>query len=108
MLRINFIFRPVVPEDEAIEIKRLNNNYHTSIKSLRRYLNNKYNTFLQSSLDPEEILKVFKQDFVRCSAINDKWNAEQKVLREQRVAEQLEEGHFLNYNKNNYIMHLCI
>ncbi|KAF7287126.1 mitochondrial ribosomal protein S26 [Rhynchophorus ferrugineus] len=96
--------RTTIPEDEALEIKRIYNNYHTAVKSLRRYLSNKYSTYFQSSLDPEEILKVFKQDFVRCSAINDKWNAEQKILREKRVAEQLEEE--LNYARNRIELEL--
>ncbi|XP_030765295.1 probable 28S ribosomal protein S26, mitochondrial [Sitophilus oryzae] len=82
---------PILPEDEQIEIKRLFNNYRNHLKSVRRYLINKHSKIEETTHDPEELLKIINQDFERCSAINDKWNAEQKILREQRIAKQLED-----------------
>lgn len=90
--------RPVVPEDEKIELKRLNNNYNTQIKSIRRYLSNKYYRFGSSEINPEEQKRQFEEDYVRCMELNNKWNEEQKVLREKRVAEKLEDE--LNFARN--------
>ncbi|KAJ8965177.1 hypothetical protein NQ314_004320 [Rhamnusium bicolor] len=82
--------RTVIPEEEKVELMRLYNSYRTQIKSLRRYLTYKYCTKFLASEDPEEQKKIFEEDFARCIEINKKWNEEQNVLREKRVAEELE------------------
>lgn len=90
--------RTVIPEDERIELMRLNNNYKTQIKSIRRYLNMKYYTGDAIDINLEEEEKRFEEDFARCMKINNKWNEEQRVQREKRVAEELEEA--LSFARN--------
>lgn len=48
----------------------------------------------QGSLDPEEILKHFKEDYQKCTELNNQWNAEIKEAREKRLETELEEGKF--------------
>lgn len=48
----------------------------------------------QTSLDPELILKHFKEDYLKCTELNDQWNAEVKEAREKRLEAELEEGKF--------------
>lgn len=90
--------RPVIPKEEELELQRLYNNYRTTTNSITNYLTLKYNVKYQASEDPEQVRKVFEEDFQRCMSINDKWNEEQKVLREQRVAKEIEEQ--LEFAKN--------
>ncbi|KAJ8920616.1 hypothetical protein NQ315_004755 [Exocentrus adspersus] len=82
--------RLVLPEDERIELMRLNANYKTQMKSIRKYLFDKYSNLNATEADPETQRKEFEEDFARCMEINNKWNDEQRVLREKRVAEELE------------------
>ncbi|XP_018563226.1 probable 28S ribosomal protein S26, mitochondrial [Anoplophora glabripennis] len=90
--------RPVVPEDEEVELKRLSNNYKTQIKSIRRYLSNTYYILGKTEIDPEEQKRQFEEDYARSMELNNKWNEEQKILREKRVAENLE--YELNFARN--------
>lgn len=83
--------RIVLPVEERDELIRLFNNYRTSIKSIRRFLTYRYSELLQAKSDTEQLKKAFEEDFVRCKAINDEWNAELKKQREERIAKQLEE-----------------
>lgn len=39
--------------------------------------------------DPEEIKRLFEEDFERCVKINDEWNEQQRVVREKEAAERL-------------------
>ncbi|XP_060517713.1 small ribosomal subunit protein mS26 [Cylas formicarius] len=82
--------RPVIPDDESEELKRLNNKYRTEVKSLRQYLTRKYQSLSETNEDPQIQQQVFAEDFARCKEINEKWNAEIKILREKRAASQLE------------------
>nr|CAI5853605.1 unnamed protein product [Callosobruchus analis] len=82
--------RPVVPEEEKLEIMRLYNNYRTKVKSLRRYLFSQHCTLLLKSEDPEEQKRLFEEDLQRCMKINNEWNEKQRELREQAMAEELE------------------
>ncbi|XP_044268744.1 probable 28S ribosomal protein S26, mitochondrial [Tribolium madens] len=83
--------RPQIPEEEDNELKRLTNNYRTAMKSIRRFLTYRYSVSLQATADTEQLKKAFEEDFSRCKAINDEWNAELERLRNERIARQLEE-----------------
>ncbi|KAL1513443.1 hypothetical protein ABEB36_002854 [Hypothenemus hampei] len=83
--------KPKLPEDEANEIRRLFNNYKNNVRSIRKYLYKKHCTIFEISSDPQEILKEFKEDLVKCHEINDKWNAEVKINREARLQKELDE-----------------
>lgn len=80
------------PEDEEREYRRLYNNYRSNVKSIRSYLIKRYCVTNQSSLNPEEILKQFNEDLVKCNEINNQWNEEVKISREKRLNEELEKG----------------
>lgn len=82
--------RPVVPPEEGIEMTRLFNNYRTQVKSLKAYLESKYCVSNLKTSDPEEIKRLFEEDFARCMKINDEWNEQQRIIREQQAAERLE------------------
>lgn len=83
--------RPEVPEEEKLELMKLYNNYRTQIKSLRKYFDRKYNIRYQQSTDIEQHMKDFEQDFARCTALNDTWNAERQKVREKRLAETIKQ-----------------
>lgn len=81
--------RPVIPIEEELEMRRLFNNYRTHVKSLRAYLEEKYCVSNLKTSDPEEIKRLFEEDFARCMKINDEWNEKQRIIREQQIAEEL-------------------
>ncbi|XP_066254875.1 small ribosomal subunit protein mS26 [Euwallacea similis] len=81
---------PQIPDDEDQELMRLFNNYRNNVRSIRKYLINKYSDEYQTSTESEEILKHFKEDFLKCQAINNEWNEKVKIAREARVKEEQE------------------
>ncbi|XP_018336152.1 probable 28S ribosomal protein S26, mitochondrial [Agrilus planipennis] len=81
--------RPVIPKEEELELRRLNNNYRTQMKSIRNYLTERYHVKYLPSSNVEQIREDFEKDFAQCNEINTKWNEEIKVLREQRIAEEI-------------------
>lgn len=81
--------RPVIPVEEDIEILRLFNNYRTHMKSIKAYLEEKYCVSNLKTSDPEEIKRLFEEDFERCVKINDEWNEKQRITREKQAAEML-------------------
>lgn len=76
--------RPEIPLEEQTEILRLYNNYRTTMKSIRSH-------FVQEAqrkevqMDLNHQLRLAEEDFLRCSEINDLWNAEIAVKREKRL-----------------------
>lgn len=74
------------PEDERLELLRLNNNYKTQMRSVRSYLigeverNKAISTAGHLIVSPEEEA----QELERCRKINDEWNAEALKKREER------------------------
>ncbi|XP_044751122.1 probable 28S ribosomal protein S26, mitochondrial [Coccinella septempunctata] len=84
--------RPQIPEEETVEIKRLYNKYRTELKTITKFLTLKYNEEFQQKEDTDLKRKEFEEDLRNCMRINDEWNAKQKVLREARSDEELEEA----------------
>ncbi|KAB0804853.1 hypothetical protein PPYR_01823 [Photinus pyralis] len=84
--------RPQIPTEDYEELKRLHNNYRTQIKSLTGYFTEKYSTENIQQFDIEQHEKSIKDDFLKCTAINDEWNRQIKIQREERVAKELEES----------------
>ncbi|CAH1967003.1 unnamed protein product [Acanthoscelides obtectus] len=82
--------RPVIPEEEKLELMRLYNNYRTKVKSLRSYLVAKHCTKFQASEDPEEQRRLFEEDLQHCIKMNNEWNEKQRIFREQAMTEELE------------------
>lgn len=83
--------RPNTPPEELEELKRLNNNYRTLMKSIRSYLHSRYNV-ASVVVDHEAHEQEFLEDFQACSKINDEWNEKCRLLRESRLAKQLEDA----------------
>lgn len=81
---------PVLPDDEALEIRRLYNNYYTSYKSVTAYLVSKYSLKNQAEFDHETHRREVEEDFLRCNQLNDDWNRQQAIVREQRVSRELD------------------
>ncbi|XP_074095794.1 mitochondrial ribosomal protein S26 [Cotesia typhae] len=73
-----------LPPEEAIEIRRLSNNYNTQMKSLRGYFM-KVVEENKEQLDEELNRKTEEKDFKRCMEINDQWNKVQAQNREERL-----------------------
>ena len=81
---------PVIPEEEAAELKRIHNYYRTHMTSLISH-------FMQTEsanrikFDPVTVRALAAKDFVKCNEINEQWNEEVAKQRVQRLAEQREE-----------------
>lgn len=81
--------KPVIPDDEKEELKRLFNNYRTQIKSLRKFFYLKHSVTLMAQADTEQLKKDFDEDFLRCQKINNEWNEVIRKQREERLAKEL-------------------
>lgn len=69
--------RPEVPEEERLELKRINNNYKTQIRAIRRFY---YEDMIKEkstlhSASSEMSQRVEAEEWERCVELNDQWNA---------------------------------
>lgn len=83
--------RPVITEEERVELLRINNNYKTQMRAIRKFYRDELVKELSSSNNraSEESLRVEREDWERCLKLNEEWNANISVEREKRRAEQL-------------------
>ncbi|XP_066143886.1 small ribosomal subunit protein mS26 [Euwallacea fornicatus] len=81
---------PQIPDDENQELLRLFNNYRNNVRSIRKYLIQKHSYENQTTIETEEIVKQFKEDFLKCQTINNEWNENVKIAREARVNKEHE------------------
>jgi len=81
--------RPIIPLEEAEEIKRLYNEYRTYRESIRRYFMSEVEKNAVQ-YDEETVRKAEDEDFERCFLLNEEWNKEMAIIREERHAEQLQ------------------
>ncbi|XP_068977438.1 small ribosomal subunit protein mS26 [Bombus flavifrons] len=81
--------KPVIPIEEYNELKRLHNNYKTLMKSVMSFFIEKQKK-MEVSLDTNAVQKNMQQDFEICCSINDKWNKEVAMMREERLARERE------------------
>lgn len=79
--------RPVIPIEEYNELKRLHNNYKTLMKSVMSFFIEKQKE-VQLSLDTNIVQTNMQQDFEICCSINDEWNKEVAMMREERLARE--------------------
>ncbi|KAF5287573.1 hypothetical protein FQA39_LY15902 [Lamprigera yunnana] len=84
--------RPVIPEEDREELKRLYNIYRTEIKSLKNFFVEKYSAENLEKFDIEQHNKGIREDFIACNKINDEWNQQIKLQREERFTNELEEN----------------
>ncbi|KAL2722735.1 hypothetical protein V1478_009598 [Vespula squamosa] len=82
--------RPKIPIEEYIELKRLNNNYRTAMKSLMQHFENEFNKS-QVQFDEITVNKTANEDFIQSNLINDEWNMQIAKIREVRLAKEKEE-----------------
>ncbi|XP_057325820.1 probable 28S ribosomal protein S26, mitochondrial [Microplitis mediator] len=76
--------RVIIPQDEAAENRRLNNNYNTYRNSLRAYFM-KIVEENKEQFDEELLRKAEENDFNECQRINDLWNQDRAQVRAERV-----------------------
>lgn len=83
--------RPVVPEDEKRELQRLNNNYKTQMRAIKRFYYEervREESSLQSA-SSEMSQNLVAEDWERILAINEQWNAKVAAEREERRKTEL-------------------
>ncbi|CAG9793213.1 unnamed protein product [Diatraea saccharalis] len=85
--------RPVVSEEERLELLRINNNYKTQMRAIRRFY---YEEMIKEkstkeSASSEMSIRLEAEDWARCVELNEKWNAEVAAEREERRKIQLAE-----------------
>ncbi|XP_046750025.1 probable 28S ribosomal protein S26, mitochondrial [Diprion similis] len=81
--------RPKIPEDEKKELMRLHNNYRTLVRSIRFHITEAV-IGSQAQVNTALRVKEEEEDFVRCVALNDKWNESKAKARNERLDEARE------------------
>ncbi|XP_026763763.1 probable 28S ribosomal protein S26, mitochondrial [Galleria mellonella] len=83
--------RPEITEEERIELLRVNNNYKTQMRAIRRFYHEEMikEKSTRESSSSEMSQKLEADDWQRCVEINDKWNAQVALEREERRKKEL-------------------
>ncbi|KAJ8709404.1 hypothetical protein PYW07_009230 [Mythimna separata] len=78
--------RPVISEDERLELMRLHNNYKTQMRSIRRFYHEEMikEKSTRESASSEMSQRLEAEEWARCVELNEKWNAQVAVEREER------------------------
>ncbi|CAB3224807.1 unnamed protein product [Arctia plantaginis] len=78
--------RPVISEDERLELLRLNNNYKTQMRAIRRFYSEDMIKEQESrqSASSEMSQRLEAEEWARCVELNEKWNLEVAKEREER------------------------
>ncbi|XP_013173259.1 PREDICTED: probable 28S ribosomal protein S26, mitochondrial [Papilio xuthus] len=85
--------RPVISEEERIELLRINNNYKTQMRAIKRFYHEemiKEKSTLESA-SSEMSQQLEAEEWERCVKINDTWNAQIAAEREERRKKELQE-----------------
>lgn len=85
--------RPVVSPEERLELMRINNNYKTQMRAIRRFYHEemiKEKSTLESA-SSEMSQKLEAEEWERCVQHNEQWNAQVAAEREERRKKELEE-----------------
>lgn len=82
--------RPQISTDERNELFQLFTNYRTTMKSIQKQLEYELETSYTGQEVLQEIANKEEQLWAKCMDINDNWNAEVAVEREQRLANERE------------------
>lgn len=78
--------RPEVSKEERMELMRLNNNYNTQMRAIKKFyytemMNEKLTTESASS---EMSMKLEAEEWERLTKVNDEWNKQLALEREDR------------------------
>lgn len=78
--------RPVISEEERVELLRLHNNYKTQMRAIRRFYNEEMikESRTRASASSEMSQRIEAEEWARCVELNDKWNAQVAQEREER------------------------
>ncbi|XP_049885733.1 probable 28S ribosomal protein S26, mitochondrial [Pectinophora gossypiella] len=83
--------RPEVSEEERLELLRINNNYKTQMRAIRRFFHEemiKEKSTLEST-SSEMSQRIEAEEWERCVAVNARWNEQVAAEREQRRVQEL-------------------
>ncbi|XP_053615205.1 small ribosomal subunit protein mS26 [Plodia interpunctella] len=83
--------RPEIPEEERLELRRINNNYKTQMRAIRKFY---YDEMMKeksskASASSEMSQRQEAEEWLQCVEINDKWNAQVALEREERRKKEL-------------------
>ncbi|CAH4027393.1 probable 28S ribosomal protein S26, mitochondrial [Pieris brassicae] len=84
--------RPVVSEDERLELRRINNAYNTQMRAIRRFYVEDWvreKSSLESATS-EMSQRLEADEWLKCEELNDKWNKQIASNREERRKKELE------------------
>lgn len=78
--------RPVVSEEERLELLRLHNNYKTQMRSIRRFYHEEMikEKSTRESASSEMSQRLEAEEWNRCVELNEKWNSQVAMEREER------------------------
>ncbi|XP_047034588.1 probable 28S ribosomal protein S26, mitochondrial [Helicoverpa zea] len=78
--------RPVIPEEERLELMRLHNNYKTQMRSIRRFYHEEMikERSSRESASSEMSKRIEAEEWVKCVELNDNWNKQVAAEREER------------------------
>ncbi|XP_060852427.1 small ribosomal subunit protein mS26 [Rhopalosiphum padi] len=82
--------RPQISTDEKNELFQLFTNYRTTMKSIQKQLEYELETSFTGQEVLQEIANKEELLWAKCMDINDNWNAEVAIEREQRLANERE------------------
>ncbi|XP_045454492.1 probable 28S ribosomal protein S26, mitochondrial [Melitaea cinxia] len=78
--------RPEISEEERLELLRINNNYKTQMRAIRRFYHEemiKEKSSLESA-DSEMSQKLEADEWEKCVKLNEQWNMQVAAEREER------------------------
>lgn len=70
--------RPEVTEEERLELLRINNNYKTQMRAIRRFYHEEMikEKSTTESADSEMSQRLEAEEWEKCVKLNEKWNAQ--------------------------------
>lgn len=73
--------RPEVSETERLELLRLNNNYKTQMRAIRKFYHNEmiHDQTTQESASSEMSLRLEAEEWEKCVDLNEQWNKQVKL-----------------------------
>ena len=83
--------RPVISEEERLELLRINNNYKTQMRAIRRFYHEEMIKEKSSlaSASSEMSQRLEAEEWEKCVQINEKWNIQVAAEREERRKTEL-------------------
>ncbi|GBP11683.1 Probable 28S ribosomal protein S26, mitochondrial [Eumeta japonica] len=85
--------RPQISIEEKLELQRVNNNYKTQMRAIRRFYYDELQREERSlrSATSEEMMRLEAEEWTRCETVNAHWNETVRHAREQRRLQRQKE-----------------